>query len=129
MSFFTRSSRIANQFSRKYSTGASSGISSKIAGIVDPIAYYARVSISFLGQVAKNSKITTLPDVGQATQGISSFIAGFSSGAWRKVTVSQAVEFLGEGVKIGGFFLAGEMIGRGSIVGYKIEGAGHGDHH
>lgn len=52
-----------------------------------------------------------------------------TSGAWRTVTVKQAAEFVGEGIKFGGFFLVGEMIGRGSIIGYQIEGTGHHDHH
>jgi hypothetical protein len=51
-----------------------------------------------------------------------------TSGQWRQVTVKQAVEFLTEGVKIGGFFLVGEMIGRGSVIGYQIEGTSN-DHH
>ncbi len=44
------------------------------------------------------------------------------------MTLAQAGQFVLEGVKIGGFFAVGEMIGRGSIVGYKIEGAENSHH-
>ena len=61
--------------------------------------------------------------------GITAFMNGLTNGAWKKVTLGQAGQFIGETVKIGGFFLIGEMIGRGSIIGYQIPGTGHDDHH
>jgi hypothetical protein len=54
--------------------------------------------------------------------GISAFLGAFGNGAWRKVTVSQAGELAGAGVKILGFFVVGEMVGKGSIIGYQIPG-------
>jgi hypothetical protein len=55
-------------------------------------------------------------------------VNGLTSGQWRNVSLKQAGEFVTEGIKIGGFFLVGEMIGRGSVIGYQIEGTSH-DHH
>lgn len=57
-----------------------------------------------------------------AKTGYSSFLGSFANGAWRKVTLSQSLELLGQGIQIGGFFLVGEMIGKGSIIGYQIPG-------
>jgi hypothetical protein len=100
----------------------------KATSVLNPFIHYARVSGSFLKQVAQHSKLT-FPDVGKGTQGITGFVNALTSGQWREVTVKQAVEFLTEGVKIGGFFLVGEMIGRGSVIGYQIEGTSHDSHH
>ena len=69
--------------------------------------------------------MTTIPNFGLAQEGIGRFFSAFSSGAWKQVTVRQAAELAGEGVKIGGFFYIGEMIGKGSIIGYQIPGFVH----
>ena len=42
---------------------------SNILGILKPVAYYSRISISFLGQVASHSKLASFPDIAKATQG------------------------------------------------------------
>ncbi|KAH9270514.1 hypothetical protein BASA83_007326 [Batrachochytrium salamandrivorans] len=86
--------------------------------------------IRVFSQVAAHQRVTSLPNVGVAQEGIAKFFQAFSNGEWKKVTLAQTVSFGLEGVKIYGFFLVGEMIGRGSIVGYNIEGSGsHGGHH
>ena len=93
------------------------------------MVYYGRVTLEFASQVAKHQKLLSFPDIGKAQDGIGAFVGALRSGAWKDVTVSQAATLVGEGVKIYGFFLVGEIIGRGSIVGYNIAGSGHGDHH
>lgn len=95
--------------------------------MLDPVVYYAKVGASFLGQVAKHE--LQVPDIGKATQGLSKMVETFTSQAWRKVTLGEVGAYAKEGVKIGGFFLVGEMIGRGSVIGYKIEGAESHGHH
>lgn len=52
---------------------------------------------------------------------------------WRAVKISDLFIVAGEGIKIygfdlllkTGFFLFGEMIGKGSIIGYQIPGTDH----
>ncbi|KAJ3043318.1 hypothetical protein HDV00_005321 [Rhizophlyctis rosea] len=100
---------------------AAPGVVTKVTGYVEPFIYYTRVTLEFARQVAVNSKLG-IPDFGAATGGISNFYNAFKTGAWRKVTLRQAGEVAGEGVKITGFFIVGEMIGRGSIIGYHIPG-------
>jgi hypothetical protein len=91
-------------------------------GIATPIIYYARVGLSFVGQVASHQNMTTIPNFGLAQEGIGRFVSAFTNGAWKQVTVRQAAQLAGEGIKIGGFFYVGEMIGKGSVIGYQIPG-------
>ncbi|KAJ3325962.1 hypothetical protein HDV06_002347 [Boothiomyces sp. JEL0866] len=93
------------------------------------LVYNSKIALSFTNKVFSSAKLTGIPDINAATQGYSSFVNGITSGAWRKVTIGQAGELVGAGVTIGGFFLAGEMLGRWSIIGYKIEGTEHSGHH
>ncbi|KAJ3196158.1 hypothetical protein HK101_009898 [Irineochytrium annulatum] len=92
--------------------------------------YYGRVAVEFGRQVAVHQKVT-LPGPAQfadAQTGIAQIISSFQNGAWKKVTLSQAGSMVAQGITIYGFFLVGEMVGRGSIIGYHV-GESHGDHH
>ncbi|KAJ3300073.1 hypothetical protein HK104_004795 [Borealophlyctis nickersoniae] len=107
---------------------AGSKLVQKLTGFAEPIIYYSRVGFEFARSVATHQKLA-VPDVASATQGLTNFYQTFTNGAWKKVTVRQAGQILGEGVKIGGFFLVGEMIGKGSVIGYQIPGTErHEDH-
>ncbi|KAJ3109857.1 hypothetical protein HDU97_000087 [Phlyctochytrium planicorne] len=108
-----------------------SGVQSRLTGLAQPLIYYGRVALEFGRQVAAHQKITlpTPAQFGEAQLGIANFIAAFQNGAWKKVTLSQVGTLAAQGVTIYGFFLAGEMIGRGSVIGYDIPGSGHGDAH
>ncbi|KAJ3048743.1 hypothetical protein HK102_012641, partial [Quaeritorhiza haematococci] len=97
-------------------------IVAKAKGVAEPIIFYARVGGEFVRQVASHQKITAPGSLGDASQGLTSFINALQNGSWRKVTVSQASTLAGHGVTILGFFLAGEMVGRWSIVGYDVPG-------
>ena len=90
-------------------------------GIAEPLIYYSRVGFQFVRQVGTHAKVG-VPDFGAATQGISNFTSAFKNGEWKKVTVRQVGQLAAEGVVISGFFLVGEMIGKGSIIGYHIPG-------
>ena len=86
--------------------------------------YYTRVSLQFLKLVGQHQKIS-LPSPSHFSEASASLGQAFSSlqnGAWKKVTLSQVGTLAGEGAKILGFFVVGEMVGRGSIVGYNIPG-------
>ncbi|KAJ3406355.1 hypothetical protein CcCBS67573_g01053 [Chytriomyces confervae] len=86
--------------------------------------HYARVGAEFGRLVGAGAKVT-LPSPGQLAEaqvGYGKFIATFQNGAWKKVTVREAGQVFGAGVTVYGFFLVGEMIGRGNLVGYKIPG-------
>ncbi|KAJ3330078.1 hypothetical protein HDU76_006472 [Blyttiomyces sp. JEL0837] len=99
-------------------------LSSRLAGITEPLMYYGRVAVEFGRLVAHHGKIT-LPNPGQlaeAQQGFTNFFTAFQNGAWKKVTVSEAGSLAAAGVTVYGFFLVGEMIGRGSVIGYQIPG-------
>lgn len=93
-------------------------------GIAEPLMYYGKVSLEFLTKVASHQKLgpPTPAELGPAQAGIGNFISSFQTGAWRKVTIGQAGELLARGVEIAGFFYVGEMIGRGSLIGYKVPG-------
>ena len=104
-------------------------VTSTATKITSPIIFYSRVGASFLKQTADASQLLKFPDPAQGISGITGFLNGITSGAWRKTTIKEAGQFLAEGVKIGGFFLVGEMIGRGSVIGYQIPGTSHDDHH
>ncbi|TPX69724.1 hypothetical protein CcCBS67573_g06764 [Chytriomyces confervae] len=86
--------------------------------------HYARVGAEFGRLVGAGAKVT-LPSPGQLAEaqvGYGKFFATFQNGAWKKVTVREAGQVFGAGVTIYGFFLVGEMVGRGNLVGYKIPG-------
>ena len=87
--------------------------------VSEPLFYYSRVSFSFVKQVAHHSKLTSL-NVSNGIQGLSNFSSSLTTSRWKTVTVNQIRELLFAAVKIGGFFLVGEMIGRQSIVGYNV---------
>ncbi|KAI8615888.1 hypothetical protein BC830DRAFT_1120467 [Chytriomyces sp. MP71] len=94
--------------------------------------HYAKVGIEFGRLVGAGAKISvpSPAQLAEAQIGYGKFFAHFQNGAWKKVTVREAGHVLGAGATIYGFFLAGEMVGRGSLVGYKIPGAqSHGGHH
>ena len=91
-------------------------------GFAEPFLYYGRVGLNFVGQVATHQKLTVIPNVGTAMEGLGGFISALTNGSWKKVTLRQVGKLSIEGIKIYGFFLVGEMIGRGSIIGYQIPG-------
>ncbi|KAK6093421.1 hypothetical protein MT418_006041 [Batrachochytrium dendrobatidis] len=106
-----------------------SSFATRLQGLMDPVIYYGRVGLEFASQVAKHQRVTSFPNVGVAQEGIAKFFQAFYNGEWKKVTLSQVTSFALDGVKIYGFFLVGEMVGRGSVIGYNIEGGSHGAHH
>ncbi|KAI8927270.1 mitochondrial ATP synthase g subunit-domain-containing protein [Entophlyctis helioformis] len=108
---------------------AASSIGARLQGFASPLIYYGRVGVEFVSQVASHQRLTSFPNIGEAQQGMANFIKALQNGEWKKVTVRQSLTFAAEGAKIYGFFLVGEMVGRGSIIGYNIEGSGHGGHH
>lgn len=63
-----------------------------------------------------------IPDLRLARIGLVNFGKVFFDGTWRLVQVKDAASYFFEGIKIMGFFIVGEMIGRGSIVAYQIPG-------
>ncbi|KAI8908473.1 hypothetical protein EDD86DRAFT_207762 [Gorgonomyces haynaldii] len=97
-------------------------IASRLTAYAEPVIYYGRVGVEFVGQVLKHQKMTAVPNFGLAQEGIAKFISAFSNGQWRNVTIRQTFQLAAEGLKIYGFFLVGEMIGKGSVVGYQIPG-------
>ncbi|KAJ3219903.1 hypothetical protein HDU67_008432 [Dinochytrium kinnereticum] len=101
-----------------------SGVTGRLTALATPLVYYGKVAFEFGRQVAVHQKITipTPASIGEAQLGIANFISGFQNGAWKKVTLRQAGSLVGSGVTIYGFFLVGEMIGRGSVIGYDIPG-------
>jgi hypothetical protein len=104
-------------------------VTSTATKLANPVIFYTRVGASFLKQTADASHLLKFPDPAQGITGITGFLNGLTSGAWRKTTLKEAGQYLQEVVKIGGFFLVGEMIGRGSVIGYQIPGTSHDDHH
>ncbi|TPX62831.1 hypothetical protein PhCBS80983_g00181 [Powellomyces hirtus] len=98
----------------------------KVTAFVEPFIYYGRVGLEFLRSVAVHQKIA-IPSIDNGISGLTNFYGALKSGAWKKVTLAQVGQLTVEGVKVGGFFLAGEMIGRGSVIGYQIHGADNHD--
>jgi hypothetical protein len=39
---------------------------------------------------------------------------------WKNIKITNLIVMAGEGIKIYGFFLVGEMVGKGSIIGYQV---------
>ncbi|KAI9337681.1 mitochondrial ATP synthase g subunit-domain-containing protein [Zopfochytrium polystomum] len=111
---------------------ATNGLASRITAITEPVIYYTKVSAEFAKLVFTHGKVT-IPNpahMAEAQLGFSNFYTAFTNGAWKKVTVAQAGQLAAAGVTVYGFFLVGEMIGRGSIIGYDVPGSGHaGGHH
>nr|KAJ3421603.1 hypothetical protein HK105_002974 [Polyrhizophydium stewartii] len=101
---------------------AGPSFAARIQGITDPLMYYGRVGLSFVTQVASHQRVGAFPNLAEAQDGIAKFFLALQNGAWKKVTVRQVGQLTAEGVKVYGFFLVGEMVGRGSIVGYNIAG-------
>ncbi|KAI8847407.1 hypothetical protein BC829DRAFT_396525 [Chytridium lagenaria] len=101
-------------------------------GYATPLIYYGRVALEFGRQVAVHGKIT-IPNpaqIGEAQLGIANFISAFQNGAWKKVTLRQAGTPSCSRNHHLWLLPCGEMIGRGSVIGYEIPGiSGHGDHH
>ncbi|KAJ3049432.1 hypothetical protein HK097_009573 [Rhizophlyctis rosea] len=123
----SQASAQANAAASKAAAGAknlASGVVGRVNGIAQPLIYYSQVAFHFARQVGTHAKVG-VPDFGAATQGISNFTSAFKNGAWKKVTVRQVGQLAAEGVVISGFFLVGEMIGKGSIIGYQIPGTDH----
>ncbi|KAI8826071.1 uncharacterized protein EV422DRAFT_563880 [Fimicolochytrium jonesii] len=98
------------------------GVVGKATAFAEPIIYYSRVSLEFLRSVAHHQKVA-IPSIDNGIVGLSNFYGAFKTGAWKKVTLRDVGQLSLEGIKIGGFFLVGEMIGRGSVIGYQIHGA------
>ncbi|KAJ3116484.1 hypothetical protein HDU96_009569 [Phlyctochytrium bullatum] len=126
--------RVAFQHRASSTTSAqkiATGVTERLTALANPLIYYGRVAVEFGRQVAVHQKITipTPAQLGEAQLGIANFFAAFQNGAWKKVTLKQAGSLAASGVTIYGFFLAGEMIGRGSVIGYHIPGSGHDDGH
>ncbi|KAJ3023619.1 hypothetical protein HKX48_002168 [Thoreauomyces humboldtii] len=99
------------------------GLVNKATAFAEPFIYYTRVGLEFFRSVAVHQKIA-IPAVDNGINGITGFYSAFRNGAWKKVTLRQTGQLAIEGVKISGFFLAGEMLGRGSVIGYQIHGYG-----
>jgi hypothetical protein len=72
--------------------------------------------------IAKHEKISIPSATGlaDAQAAFGHLFTSFQTGAWKKVTVGQVGKMVGEGAKITGFFVIGEMIGRRSVVGYDV---------
>ncbi|KAI9102607.1 hypothetical protein DFS34DRAFT_609843 [Phlyctochytrium arcticum] len=104
------------------------GVAGKAYGYAEPIIYYGRVGLEFLRSVAVHQKVG-LPNVEKGISGLSTFAAAFRNGEWKKVNLRQVYQLSGEGLKVTGFFLVGEMIGRGSVIGYQIPGTDHSGGH
>ena len=94
-----------------------------------PVIFYARASTEFAAQVAKNQNLLSPGSWAHALQGYSSFVSMASNGQWRNVTISQFNQLALASVQVAGFFFVGEMIGRRSIVGYKVKDPSHNSHH
>lgn len=92
-----------------------------VTGYAEPVIYYSRVGLEFLRSVALHQKVA-IPNVEAGVSGLTNFYNALKTGAWKQVTLRQTGQIAAEGIKIGGFLLVGEMIGRGSVIGYHIEG-------
>ncbi|KAJ3291025.1 hypothetical protein BCR33DRAFT_719038 [Rhizoclosmatium globosum] len=107
-------------------------LTARLNSLVNVGIHYGKVAIEFGSLVAKNGNVG-LPSgaaIAEAQTGFGKLFATAQNGAWKKVTVREAGQVVGAGVTVYGFFLVGEMIGRGSLVGYKIPGAAAtGGHH
>ncbi|KAJ3383921.1 hypothetical protein HDU84_003280 [Entophlyctis sp. JEL0112] len=95
-----------------------------LASLVSVATHYGRVSLEFARLVGKgaNFSVPTAQQFAEAQTGFGQIFATTQNGAWKKITVKEAAQFVGSGITVGGFFLVGEMVGRGSVVGYKIPG-------
>ncbi|KAJ3213439.1 hypothetical protein HK099_007395 [Clydaea vesicula] len=108
---------------------ASEGLAAKATAFAQPIIFSAKVGVEFLKQVATHQSMLNPGSFAQANVGFTNFLSSFTNGFWRKVTLSQTKELAGKGIQIAGFFFVGEMIGRGSIIGYKLPALDDSHHH
>ncbi|KAJ3066903.1 hypothetical protein HDU98_009847 [Podochytrium sp. JEL0797] len=95
-------------------------------------AHSLNVATSFVGLVAKgaNVSIPSAAQIAEANAGFGNMFAYAQKGAWKNLTVKQAGQVAAGGFTVYGFFLVGEMVGRASLVGYKVPGAhAAGGHH
>ena len=82
--------------------------------------FYSQVTLQVARKVVTHQKIVSPGSFAEAQAGIGRFFTAFQTGAWKKVTIREAGYLAGQVGTIAGFFFVGEMIGRQSIVGYKI---------
>ncbi|KAJ3416874.1 hypothetical protein HDV05_008459 [Chytridiales sp. JEL 0842] len=110
---------------------AAANAANRLQAVAEPLIHYGKVAVEFGRLVAQHGKVS-LPNPAQfaeAQRGYANFFTALQNGAWKKVTLSEVGSLVAGGVTVYGFFLAGEMIGRGSFVGYHIPGAAAGGHH
>ncbi|KAH6563991.1 hypothetical protein BASA62_008182 [Batrachochytrium salamandrivorans] len=75
------------------SKSAITSLAARLQGMMTPVVYYSRVGFEFFSQVAAHQRVTSLPNVGVAQEGIAKFFQAFSNGEWKKVTLAQTVSF------------------------------------
>ncbi|GFN85372.1 ATP synthase subunit g, mitochondrial [Plakobranchus ocellatus] len=71
----------------------------------------------------------SLKDLGEVQNSISSIVTSYKTGAYRKLTVREAWLNTLVTAEVFCWFIAGECIGKGSIIGYNIPGAVNWDMH
>ncbi|GFR87936.1 ATP synthase subunit g, mitochondrial [Elysia marginata] len=71
----------------------------------------------------------SLREMGEVQNGISNLVTSYKTGAYKKLTVREAWLNTLIGAEIFFWFIAGECIGKGSIIGYNIPGAVNWDMH
>merc|ERR1712062_462942 len=97
------------------------------------VAYFSRRTtqlITFsrprLAQAWKYSRAElgppSLRELGEVQTGIGNIIKSYRTGAYRNLTVQDAWRNTLVGAEIFFWFIAGECIGKGSIIGYNIPG-------
>jgi len=62
----------------------------------------------------------TPEQIPQATQAIKGLVAAARQGKWKTVTVKQATVNACIGIEVACWFFIGEIIGKGSVVGYQV---------
>merc|ERR1711936_834749 len=67
----------------------------------------------------------TLGELGQVQEGLNKMVVAARIGQWRNLTVKDATLNTLVGLEIMFCFFIGEVLGRGSLIGYHIPGAVH----
>ncbi|KAJ3024007.1 UNVERIFIED_CONTAM: hypothetical protein HDU68_008352 [Siphonaria sp. JEL0065] len=89
-----------------------------LTSIANVGVHCAKVGLEFGSLVAKgvNLSVPSGAQLVEAQVGFGKVFFYAQNGAWKKVTVKEAGQVLGAGVAVHGFFLAGEIVERESLV-------------
>merc|ERR1712121_478196 len=92
--------------------------------ILGELVTYSRPKLAkFLSYAQVELRPPTLKEIPEISNKISHIANSYKTGAWKELTIKQIWANTLVGAEIGCWFFVGECFGKGSIIGYEIDGA------